>query len=143
CGGLGSPDHAFAWTAPADGVYRFDTAGSMFDTVVYLLDGGCAGPPLACNDDAGGPTAAVSAYLLAGQDVIIVVDGASGASGSFALLVEEGTDSGDCCLPHPDPGCEDLPLQVCVCTRDAFCCNTAWDDVCVDLALSSCGAICP
>jgi hypothetical protein len=30
-----------------------------------------------------------------------------------------------------------------VCTRDAFCCNTEWDAVCVDLALDVCGAICP
>jgi len=36
------------WTAPADGRYHFDTAGSTFDTVLYLLDGtysqGASGP---------------------------------------------------------------------------------------------------
>jgi hypothetical protein len=141
CGGLGSPDRSFTWTAPADGIYRFDTGGSAFDTVVYLLDGGCLGPELVCNDDAGGPTAAAAAILAAGQPVVIVVDGA-GASGSFTLQVEETTDSGDCCFAHPTPGCEDLPLQVCVCTRDVFCCNNEWDDICVDLALDPCGAIC-
>lgn len=142
CGGLGSPDHSFLWVAPADGVYRFDTEGSAFDTVVYLLDGECLGPELACNDDSGGPAAAAAAALLAGQSVVVVVDGA-GASGSFQLLVEETTDSGDCCVSHPETGCEDPPLQICVCTLDAFCCTDAWDDVCVELALDPCGAICP
>lgn len=142
CGGLGSPDHSFLWTAPADGVYRFDTEGSAFDTVVYLLDGGCMGPELACNDDAGGPAAAAAAALVAGQTIVIAVDGA-GASGAFQLRIEESTDSGDCCVPHLTPGCEDLPLQTCVCTRDSFCCTDAWDGVCVDLGLVTCGAICP
>lgn len=141
CGGLGSPDHAYQWTAPADAVYRFDTAGSAFDTVLYLLEDSCFGPERVCNDDAGGTTAAADAYLLAGQTVIVVVDGA-GASGDFTLSVEETTDSGDCCVPHMDPGCETPPIQVCVCTLDAFCCNTSWDALCVDAALDSCGAIC-
>jgi hypothetical protein len=141
CGGLGSPDFAYLWTAPADGVYRFDTEGSAFDTVVYLLDGGCLGPEVACNDDAGGPAAATAAYLVSGQAVVIAIDG-DGASGDFQLLIEETTDSGDCCLVHATPGCEDAPLQTCVCTLDAFCCNAEWDAVCVDLALDACGAIC-
>jgi hypothetical protein len=141
CGGLGSPDYAYLWTAPADGVYRFDTLGSTFDTVVYLLDGTCSGPQLACNDDSGGPTAAASAYLDAGQVIVIVIDGA-GASGSFQLTIEESTDSGDCCLVRPDPGCEYPALQTCVCTRDSFCCTDQWDAICVDLALDPCGAIC-
>jgi hypothetical protein len=140
CGGLGSPDHSYLWTAPADGVYRFDTEGSAFDTVVYLLDG-CLGPQLACNDDAGGPAAAAAAYLAADQDVVIVVDGA-GASGDFQLQIEETTDSGDCCIPRVTPGCEDPALQTCVCTLDSFCCTDEWDGVCVDLALDPCGAIC-
>lgn len=141
CGGLHSPDHAYLWAAPADGVYRFDTGGSAFDTVAYLLDPTCTGPELACNDDAGGPAAAVAAYLLAGQEVVIVIDGA-GASGSFQLQIAEGTDSGDCCEVRPDPGCEDPALQTCVCTLDAFCCTDQWDAVCVDLGTTSCGSIC-
>ena len=140
CGGLGSPDYSYVFTAPADGVYRFDTEGSSFDTVVYLLDE-CLGSQLACNDDAGGPAAAASAYLEAGQAVVVVIDGA-GASGSFQLQIEESTDSGDCCVVRVTPGCEDPALQTCVCTEDAFCCTDEWDGVCVDLALDPCGAIC-
>jgi len=140
CGGLGSPDHSYLWTAPADGIYRFDTEGSSFDTVLYVLDD-CLGSQLACNDDAGGPAAAASAYLLADQAVVIVVDGA-GASGSFQLEIEESTDSGDCCVIRAVPGCEDPALQTCVCTEDAFCCTDEWDGVCVNLALDPCGAIC-
>lgn len=141
CGGLGSPDYSYVWTPPADAVYRFDTAGSSFDTVVALFEDDCFGPELACNDDAGGTAAATSAYLQAGQPVIIVVDGNDG-SGDFTLLVEETTDSGDCCTGHMAPGCEHAPIQVCVCTLDAFCCNTSWDDTCASTAVASCGAVC-
>jgi len=141
CGGLGSPDYAYLWTAPTDAVYRFDTAGSTFDTVVYLLEDGCLGDELVCNDDASGPSAALSAYLHLGQTVVIVVDGAF-QEGDFTLTVEETTDSGDCCAPHMSPGCGDETVQTCVCTLDAFCCTTEWDPTCVDEATVSCDAIC-
>ncbi|MCA9652425.1 MAG: PPC domain-containing protein [Myxococcales bacterium] len=141
CGGLGGPDYSYEWTAPTDAVVRFDTAGSGFDTVLYLLEGSCLGPERVCNDDAGGTAAAASAYLLAGQTVEIVIDG-TGAAGDFMLTVEETTDSGDCCTPRMEPGCEQLPIQVCVCTMDAYCCNTSWDAMCVNAAVDSCGAIC-
>ncbi|MEX1368806.1 MAG: hypothetical protein AB1Z98_37105 [Nannocystaceae bacterium] len=141
CGGLGSPDYAYLWTAPADAVYRFDTAGSELDTVLYLLEGSCLGAERTCNDDAGGPAAAAAAFLAAGETVVIVVDGA-GETGDFTLTVEETTDSGDCCVPQMDPGCELPAIQVCVCTLDAFCCSTSWDATCVDAAVGSCGAVC-
>ncbi|MBM4353519.1 MAG: hypothetical protein FJ109_06930 [Deltaproteobacteria bacterium] len=37
----------------------------------------------------------------------------------------------DCCAPHEGPGCADEAIQKCVCAQDAYCCETAWDDVCV------------
>ncbi|MEE9296014.1 MAG: hypothetical protein V3W34_13775 [Phycisphaerae bacterium] len=38
-----------------------------------------------------------------------------------------------CCTPRTAPGCpEDLTIQGCVCDRDPFCCNTEWDQTCVD-----------
>ncbi|MEM7157891.1 MAG: hypothetical protein AAF799_33935 [Myxococcota bacterium] len=141
CGGLGSPDYAYQWQVPQDGIYRFDTSGSGFDTVVYLLDETCMGEELRCNDDAGGPAAAVSALLSAGQVVMVVVDGAN-ASGTYTLTVEETEDAGDCCDLGPDPGCEDVAIEVCVCTLDAFCCTDEWDAGCVTRAIDDCGAIC-
>ena len=141
CGGLGSPDYAYQWTVPADGIYHFDTSGSGFDTVLYLLDETCMGEELRCNDDAGGPISSLPALLSAGQVVIIVVDGAA-ASGPYTLTVEETGDAGDCCVVGPDPGCQDVAIEVCVCTLDAFCCTDEWDAGCVTRAVDDCGAIC-
>ena len=51
------------------------------------------------------------------------------------LDVGMGTErGGPCCEPHPTPGCSDLPgVQECVCEVDAYCCEVAWDLVCIDL----------
>ncbi|MEZ4227340.1 MAG: hypothetical protein R3B13_40760 [Polyangiaceae bacterium] len=54
-----------------------------------------------------------------------------------------GSPSGDCCSPHDFPGCEFPGVAQCVCAADAFCCQQAWDDLCVEevstLGCGSCG----
>jgi hypothetical protein len=51
--------------------------------------------------------------------------------------------SGDCCTPHPTPGCDDPAISACVCAQDPYCCDTEWDSYCVDEVTSfGCGA-CP
>jgi hypothetical protein len=99
CGGGSAPDASFSWTAPATAAYLFDTAGSEFDTVLYLRDGGCDGPEIACNDDASATEnrGRVIVALTAGQTVVATVDGKGSASGDFELAISE--------LPCPD---EDL-----------------------------------
>lgn len=51
---------------------------------------------------------------------------------------------GDCCTAGDAPGCADATVQACVCGQDAYCCDTAWDAVCVDevgsFGCGSCGA---
>lgn len=75
CGGNNAPDASLVWTAPATGLWTFDTFGSDIDTVVYVLDGACTGPELACNQDASGtPQSAVSVSLTEGQVVTVIVD---------------------------------------------------------------------
>ncbi|HET6582072.1 MAG TPA: hypothetical protein VFG69_01470, partial [Nannocystaceae bacterium] len=46
-------DVTYSWTAPAAGVYQFDTFGSEIDTVLYVYDACMDGMEIACNDDAG------------------------------------------------------------------------------------------
>jgi hypothetical protein len=88
CGGGGGQDIAFTFTAPADGTYSMNTQGSSYDTVLQVRDGGCGGPVLACNDDTPpGTYSALAVPLLAGQTVVIVVEGFAGATGSFVLNV--------------------------------------------------------
>lgn len=78
CGGQGGDDLALVWTAPHDGDFVVDTRWGSYDTVLYVLDGDCDGPELACNDDATQPPALESELTLAaraGQRFVIVVDG--------------------------------------------------------------------
>ena len=45
-----------------------------------------------------------------------------------------------CCEVHPDPMCEDAEVTACVCAEDSFCCETEWDQACVDgVELYGCG----
>ena len=76
CGGEG-PEVMFAWTAPAAGVWVFDTEGSRADTVLYVRQASCEGPEMACNDDtpdATGLHSAVEVELELGQTIYVVVD---------------------------------------------------------------------
>jgi len=87
CAFTASPETTYLFTAPFDGTYSFDTAGSNFDTVLYLLDGSCGGVELACDDNAASDgTSALSIDLGGGQQVVVVVDGYGG--GSFVLSVQ-------------------------------------------------------
>jgi hypothetical protein len=90
-------DVALSFVAPSTGRFLFDTLGSSFDTVLYVLDG-CDGGELSCNDDYGGPTSAAPADLEAGQGVVVVVDGFQEA-GAFTLHVGE--------IPAVESSCED------------------------------------
>jgi hypothetical protein len=100
CGGNGAPDHGYTVVAPADGYYVFDTFGSSFDTVLYVLDGDCGGTSLGCNDDAVGTQSEVSVQLTAGDTVTVVVDSFGLAGGNYVL---NGTFFGGSC-PDGDIG---------------------------------------
>lgn len=85
-------DVAYAFSAPADGTYTFDTIGGAFDTVLYLLEASCA-DAVACNDNRVGRQSALSADLAAGETVVVVVEGrreepfGDSDVGDFALTV--------------------------------------------------------
>jgi hypothetical protein len=52
-----------------------------------------------------------------------------------------GTDDGvdGCCAADDQPGCADPMIESCVCELDAYCCEQAWDEACVNTAqLSGC-----
>lgn len=78
-----APDVTTLYTATASGMHEFDTVGSTFDTVLYVLrdeqnDCNAAEPAvLACDDDGAQNGASVVALRLdAGEAVRLVVDGA-------------------------------------------------------------------
>ncbi|MEN0064730.1 MAG: hypothetical protein AAGA48_21470 [Myxococcota bacterium] len=83
-----APDVTFEFTAPADGMYTFDTFGSAIDTILTVLDG-CGGVELGCNKDAGGTyQSEVTVQLTANQTVIVVVDGDGFSAGAVTLNIQ-------------------------------------------------------
>lgn len=80
-------DRTLRWQAPAAGRWRFDTAGSEHDTVLWILGATCLGPALACNDDAGGLQSQVEVELVAGQAIIVAVAGFRGRAGHWVLNI--------------------------------------------------------
>lgn len=123
CGGFTQPDDLYLFTAVQDGLYIFDTAGSAFDTVLYVRDGGCDGAELGCDDAGGGQPSQLALPLGAGQTVMVAVDGGT-ASGAYALTIEPVA------CPDEDLG-SDLPQSVDGTTLGAF------DKV----AMVGCGAV--
>ncbi len=88
CGGDTAGDDTLTFTAPQDGVYAFDTAGSDFDTIMYLLDG-CGGDEFGCSDDVGSDeTSHLNLLMTAGQEVIVAVDGAALEEGNYTVSVD-------------------------------------------------------
>lgn len=86
CGGDDGPEIAYTFEATADAMYKFDTEGTGFDTVLYVLDDSCT--ELDCNDDDVGLTSSVTVSLTTGQQVVVVVDGFDDLeSGPFNLHI--------------------------------------------------------
>ena len=90
-GGGGSPDHALRWTAPSAGTFVFDTLGSSFDTVLYLITS-CTGEmmPLGCNDDLSDTDlrSSVTATVTMGQELVVVVEGFDASSaGTYVVNI--------------------------------------------------------
>ncbi len=95
CGGTGTEDVAFLWTAPADGTYWFTDTTSDPDSerVIYLLSESCLGDEIVCHDWIA------QAELTAGQQVVVVIDGPdTGSNRGPDIGPDAGADAG------PDAG---------------------------------------
>ena len=93
----------YRWTAPTTGQYTINTAGSSFDTQLYISTGATApGTKVASNEDAptGGPVSAVTFAATAGTVYNIMVsgydeDGGGNAQGNVTInIIEPGTGGG-------------------------------------------------
>lgn len=89
CGGESSPEIEALWTAPLDGLFRFQVTESDFDPLMYILSGGCFEPEFDCSDNVNGLLPQIDLFLFAGQSVIIVIDGAGGTAGKFSLQIDQ------------------------------------------------------
>lgn len=158
-GGTGCGDPAIAACVCAVDPACCDHAWDVLcvDHVEDLGCGGCGFEPAAL--DAAGCCAAhaepscadeaVAACVCAGDpyccDIVwdqICVDAVT-TTGCGTCDVGGARDAlpiADCCTPMDGPGCADVQLEMCVCALDAFCCETAWDELCADEAVGYCGA---
>jgi hypothetical protein len=90
CAGGSGEDLAFSWRAPRNGRYVFDTFGSEYDTQLHIRLGGCEGDEVVCDDDTGGQQSEVFLPLVAGTQIVIMVDGFSATSrGQFQLNIAQ------------------------------------------------------
>jgi len=104
CGEWGSGEQSYVFRAGRSGFYTFDTNGSNFDTVLYLLQGDCTGTELACNDDYDDLQSSVTMFLREQQQVTVVVDGFGGDVGTFILNIGYHENEWICGNGVIDPG---------------------------------------
>jgi hypothetical protein len=90
----GAPEQVYEWTPATSGLATIRTCGSSFDTVLYVRQGSCTGPTVACNDDYCGVQSRVTPFVTAGTPYFIVVDGYASSSGNFVLTVQPASPSG-------------------------------------------------
>ena len=115
--GTGARDVSFVFTAPAAGVYRIDTVGSSFDTVLSVQSDCTGAAVLGCNDDiarGSNTQSSLEIELAACQTVVIVVDGFDGRAvgevrvhiGTAESVCDDGLDNdGDGAADCDDPDC--------------------------------------
>jgi len=149
CSPSAATEVSYAFSAPRDGYYRFDTFGSEYDTILYVVEGSaCNGQELACNDDdpkGSDFTSAIDMPLFEGQVVQVVVDGYDMSDGPFVLNVHTQAEpvAGPCCFASPFASCNEPRISDCVCAESPRCCSELWDESCVqlvnDLGCGRCG----
>lgn len=81
-------DVAIEFIAPATDYYRFDTAGSDYETALALLGDSCDGDELACTADPSEPQVELIERVQEGERVLLVVDGKLGATGEAAVRID-------------------------------------------------------
>jgi hypothetical protein len=126
-----SVDLEFSWSAPATGAYQIDLLGSEYDTALMILEGDCAGMQIACNDDFDELHSAVQVDLMAGETIVIVVDGYGGASGNFVVNITPA-EATDCCEASVFGGCGDDVCEAAVCEINDACCSDVWSGGCAN-----------
>ena len=90
------------------------------------------------NDIVGGPKGDLNLDLT--QLPTDVCSGCVG-SGDLPCLATTAPEIpvGTCCTNNGTPSCDRPAVAQCVCQIDSYCCTTAWDWVCSNMAFDSCG----
>lgn len=150
----GCPEDEVAACVCAEDPYCCDVAWD--DVCVGLVEehacGSCEQPPLpACCEPSAEPGCPADTEI---ETCVCATDSFCCASEWDNVCVNEvqtlscgecgwTSDDPDCCVASGTPGCDDPEIEACVCGGDAFCCQSSWDDVCVEnVEAYNCGS-CP
>ncbi len=136
CGGAGSEDVAFRWTAPATATYRFALFDPSYQAVLYVRAGDCEGAELGCTVAADvGP---VEVDLAAGEAVAVIVDGREGRAGDFTLDIHDVAQScaGACGGARGSAG------DACFCDLGCVAAGDCCADACEQCGHCRCDASC-
>ncbi len=143
--------HAWlAFVLPETGAVSLDYAGSPSPFVVassYVTTDCSCGlaieADLTSAADDGNPT--LGWHCLAAGTYYYPVMAEPGSEGAYQIAVTTGpcADSctaaeGDCYADNGTPGCEDADCCANVCALDGYCCNSAWDGLCAQVAAVVC-----
>jgi len=141
------------FTATEPGTVEFSTCdANSYDTSMALYLGSCANL-IACNGDGVGQAGCqlyysrISGIVASTGDVFYCrIGGYSGAVGAGNLLVTFTPGSaacagatGACNVAHGGLGCDNVICCGTICGFNPLCCDTGWDQPCVDLAIELCG----
>jgi len=151
--GVGSQDVWMQFTATEPGTVEFSTCdAASYDTSMALYLGNCANL-IACNGDGVGQAGCqafysrISGIVANTGDVFYCrIGGYEGATATGSLLVTFTTGSaacfgatGACNVAHGGLGCDNVICCGTICGFNPLCCDTGWDQSCVDLAIELCG----
>jgi len=143
----------YRFDAVADGRFPINTSmpGTDFDTRIAVF-GACGGAPIAENAGGGGRRAHTMVSGFPGMQFFVEVSRIGGGGSRFELAINEvrlgppcnpTAGDGDCFVDTGTPQCEDTCggpgcVGCCnaICTLDAFCCDTSWDQICADAAIA-------
>ena len=89
-----------------------------------------------CFDNGGGVGGANQGTTFGNAALIAAINNPQGVSAATTACGLPGTAS--CFVAHPTPHCNDAECCSTVCAADPFCCNTSWDQICVNRAWETC-----
>jgi hypothetical protein len=129
------------FASQADPRRGFSPADRDLDDIT-APDGPSAAPPLCGNDEVDpGEVCDGNSLMCDDIDPDVFASDQSACKGNCKAVDIGSCTSGDCCTTH-EKFCEVHAIRQCVCAFDKFCCQTAWDSLCVDEAIAECSAVC-
>ncbi|MFO0873017.1 MAG: hypothetical protein U0575_03480 [Phycisphaerales bacterium] len=134
----------YYWFKKMDGQDAQQATGGGAKKIQLLALSNCCGPNggLGCDDPVcASAVCSVDSFCCQTQ-----WDSICGDEAATQFCIELCASAGGCpaadhgCFEAGGPGCTDIACCEAVCAQDSFCCQTAWDGICVNEALAACAA---